>query len=377
LSTASKQYFYLLSAIRGVAAILVVMRHTKPIFAPINFPMSFMAVDIFFILSGVVIDASYQKKLRAGLTPLQFTWLRVIRIYPLYILGCGLTVLTIFLMPGHHIWNGTDIYPIRHLALSWLFTLFLLPTPIPHTPEFPFDHPAWSLFFELAINIFYALIVTRLSTRRLIGLIAICGLGLLACLAFYHQSQTIDLGWKESTFIGGFFRTGVSFFLGVLIYRIYLTRPLPFITRHSGITSIAIVLAVIGALVMPISGGTSGGIYYVLCVFILFPAIIYAALAVQPGKRSLPFWAFLGDVSYPVYTFHVPIYFVLCSVLFGIFGLPITAHAPWAGISFLTVVVIAAAILDKTYDRPLQKRLRMLSGQKPVPADLQPEFHTP
>ncbi len=372
----NKQYFHLLSALRGVAAILVVMRHAGTIFAPIAFPMSFMAVDVFFVLSGVVIDARYQQELLSGLTPLHFTWLRIARIYPLYILGCGCTFLTILLMPSHHILAGMTAYNIQDKALSWLLTMFLLPNPIPHSAQFPYNFPAWSLFFELAINILYALIVTKLSTRRLLGLIAICGAGLLACLVFFDHDQRIDLGWNQRTFVAGFFRTGLSFFLGVLIYRFYLSRPLPFITRHSGTASIVVVLAVAGILLAPISG-RAGEMFYIVSVFCILPGMVYVALAVQPGDRILPFWKFLGDVSYPVYAIHMPMFILMSSVLVGIFGLPMEGGAPWLGFGFLAVVVIAAAILDKLYDRPMQRRLRSLWREEPAPAGLPDNVQRP
>ncbi len=47
-------------------------------------------------------------------------------------------------------------------------------------------------------------------------------------------------------------------------------------------------------------------LFYVFSIFLVFPAVIYAALAVEPGPIAESIWKFLGDISYPVYTFHVP-----------------------------------------------------------------------
>lgn len=354
-----KRYFHLLSALRGVAAILVVLRHTNAIFAPIQFPMSFMAVDVFFLLSGVVIEASYRRKLMLGLTPLHFTWIRIARIYPLYILGSGLTLLTILISPGHNLFAGAAPYLIHRKLVAWILSMLLIPNMFPDSREFPYDHPAWSLFFELAVNIFYAFIVIKLSKRRLIGLIGIAGAGLLSSLVLLHHRNIIDLGWSHTTFFCGFFRTGLSFFLGVMIYRIYLAKPLPFITRHSGIFSTLIVIAVTAILVVPLPA-RFGALFYVLSVFIFFPTLIYAGLAVEPGKLTLPVWKFLGDVSYAVYTFHVPIYILLSSVLISALGLSITGDAPWLGFGFLAAVISLAVVLDRVYDQPMQKFLRSM-----------------
>jgi peptidoglycan/LPS O-acetylase OafA/YrhL len=79
-----------MDATRGIAAICVMFFHfsqragTAP-FQP--FPSGTIAVDYFFCLSGFVIAYSYGEKLDAGLPLASFLKLRLIRLYPMYILG--------------------------------------------------------------------------------------------------------------------------------------------------------------------------------------------------------------------------------------------------------------------------------------------------
>lgn len=75
-----------LTGIRGVAALFVVIYHftnAKPIF----FWNGYLAVDLFFILSGFIMSMVYQEKVSNGITVdlyIKFLYHRFARIYPLY-----------------------------------------------------------------------------------------------------------------------------------------------------------------------------------------------------------------------------------------------------------------------------------------------------
>ncbi|WP_176055678.1 acyltransferase family protein, partial [Paraburkholderia caribensis] len=77
-----------LDAIRGLAAILIVFRHAPLLFHSPSFPQSYLAVDLFFAISGFVVANAYEARLRSGaLGFLAFAKLRLIRLYPLFLLG--------------------------------------------------------------------------------------------------------------------------------------------------------------------------------------------------------------------------------------------------------------------------------------------------
>ena len=65
-------YFYFLDGIRGIAALLVVLRHTEIYFGAIEFPVIYLAVDVFFLLSGIVIAGDYENRLHGWLKPTEF-----------------------------------------------------------------------------------------------------------------------------------------------------------------------------------------------------------------------------------------------------------------------------------------------------------------
>jgi peptidoglycan/LPS O-acetylase OafA/YrhL len=147
---APKVFFTTLDGIRGLAALLVVVRHTGALVDPLSFQESYLAVDVFFVLSGVVLSQAYEARLQAGLGALRFAWIRLVRIYPLYFLGGLISVVTIL--------AGIDA-PARagHLATYALLGLFMLPNPgLGSVYVYPLINPSWSLFMELAVNVFYA-----------------------------------------------------------------------------------------------------------------------------------------------------------------------------------------------------------------------------
>jgi peptidoglycan/LPS O-acetylase OafA/YrhL len=346
--------FPLLNAIRGIAAILIVGRHTA-LFSPIISPMSFIAVDLFFLLSGVVIEASYRDKLVNGMSTGRFFWIRIARIYPLYILGTFITI-TAMILAGRHLFIGMARLQIDRPALQILAAVFLVPLQIgPKAPMYIFDHPAWSLFFELVINVFYALLAVRLNNRMLVGLIAFFGLTLLASLAYF--SPHVEIGYRGGLeYIAGFARTGISFFFGVALYRAGRSD---FIRRNSAAaTAVVIGGVVLGLMMVP---GKAWAIwYYLFCVFFFFPALVFVALSVESGAVARRVWDFLGDLSYAIYALHVPVLIFISSVLI----VPYQKHHLAANLAVRLAYVITlfgiAYGADKTYDKAVRNWMKEL-----------------
>ena|ERR1019366_1468860 len=77
-----RRFFATLDGIRGIAAIIVVGVHAEPLFGNWATRENGLAVDIFFILSGVVIDNAYGHRLQTGLAVRSFAKIRLIRFYP-------------------------------------------------------------------------------------------------------------------------------------------------------------------------------------------------------------------------------------------------------------------------------------------------------
>jgi peptidoglycan/LPS O-acetylase OafA/YrhL len=86
-SVPTRVTFSTLNGLRGVAAILVVTLHDQGLMAPIHARSGYLAVDLFFVLSGFVLAHAYEGRFRAGLGPAGFAAIRYLRFYPLYLVG--------------------------------------------------------------------------------------------------------------------------------------------------------------------------------------------------------------------------------------------------------------------------------------------------
>ena len=96
-----------MDGLRAAGAQLVVMRHVPDFFGGFRVPESFLAVDLFYLVSGVVLANAYGERLNARTMDLKaFTVTRLIRLYPLYLLGLALGVADALLNMAHdpHSW---------------------------------------------------------------------------------------------------------------------------------------------------------------------------------------------------------------------------------------------------------------------------------
>ncbi|WP_374593252.1 acyltransferase family protein, partial [Aquabacterium sp.] len=79
--------FVFLDGIRGLAALIVLTRHTYD-FWGFKFFHGYLAVDLFFLLSGFVISSAYDRRLDEGaISRTDFVVIRLIRFYPVYLIS--------------------------------------------------------------------------------------------------------------------------------------------------------------------------------------------------------------------------------------------------------------------------------------------------
>ncbi len=344
-----KTFFKTLDGIRGLAALLIVVRHTGALFDPVGFKESYLAVDVFFVLSGVVLAQAYEARLQMGLGALRFAWIRLVRIYPLYILGALIAVLTIL--------AGIDTQDrARYLGIYALLGLFLLPNPdIGSVYLYPLVAPSWSLFLELGVNVFYAAAIRRLSSARLLAILPVAAVGMVAAL-FLGQSHSLDIGFRFRALPFGVCRVLYSFFAGVLIYRRYTARRPASAARPATLAACA-VIAAIGIILIGRPPQTVRPLYDLAAVTVIFPVLTYAALWCQPAGVCARACTFLGGVSYAVYALHAPLG-DLVQDLMRLFGrMPIEQYGPWAGVIFLVLLLPFCWAIDAVYDAPVRRRL--------------------
>lgn len=344
-----KHTFLSLDAMRGVAALFVLLSHTTGTFTKVDFvPVAYVAVDIFFVLSGFVIAYSYEDKLRGGMSALDFMTRRAIRLYPLYLAGLALAIAA----AAADLVVGKEAIAPGSLAASVGLEAMFLPSPFGDVLRnlYPLNPVAWSLFFELLINAAYVLFFPLLSNRVLAGVIAAAG-AMLAVMVLCGVHLSYGWGWDNAWVAAP--RVMFGFTAGVLICRL---RPLaPKRVVALGPTApLALLMLMLGA-PLAIAGQP------VVLGFILLgaPMLVILASNVEPGARLRPAFMLLGSISYALYVLHFPL-LSMTGWISRHLGAPVLVSIP----AVVVVLVVFSALMDRYFDRPVRRELTRRWSQR-------------
>ena len=337
--------FTLIDGMRGLAAIAVASLHWQAISAPWFFAASGgLAVDLFFLLSGIVIAHAYDGRIASGeLNVARFMLTRIIRFWPLYALGTLLGGAAVFVAIATG--RGGYYHSYGELLSAVVLTLMFIPQGW-GGKLFELNAPFWSLLWELVANFIFVLFWHRLSARVLAAIVAVGAVGVVAITLMHGQLSAGSL-WQTAE--AGPIRVMFSFFLGVAIY-----RTVPRARARSQLIGLACAAVLIG--LFALSPGKWTALYHLLCVRLIFPAAGVLAMRVDVDGATARVFEKLGDASYGVYVLHMP---ALIAVSW------IVSHAGRAGTFPLPVLFLvccpllvgAVLLLDRWFDRPLRKRM--------------------
>lgn len=337
--------FHTLDALRGVAAVAVVLFHAAFVYGIAPPAEGQIAVDLFFVMSGFIIAYRYEDDLRDSLGLAGFLKVRLIRLYPLFLLGAVLGTLPplVAIASGH----GDVLH--RGLSASFPFALFMLPSryAMPQLGElYPLNYVAWSLALEILVNIAYAATFRFWTMRRLAALVGVAFAGLCACAVFYG---TLNLGFDWSNAPGGLARILFGFPVGVLIFRLYDREV--FVPRVPWWALLALALAIF--FFDPPWGKP---VWELFAVSVLVPSIVVAAIASEPPKAARGACALAGIFSYVVYSLHAPF------VGFFLRGeerlhLDLQAQSPAKAFVFTVLFLALCLVAHLAYDKPIRRLL--------------------
>lgn len=313
--------FHTLDGMRGVAAIMVLFFHLGSD-APIAAPLGYLAVDLFFGLSGFVISHAYAARLRDGLAWREFALLRLIRIYPMAFLGAAISVVL-----------------FRDYALS----LLLIPDLGGNGgtgPLFPINGPMWSLVLELLVNLAFAAVAVRLNWRWLLLIMAGSAIVLAIGIGRYHLGG-LGAFWPGIGY--GLARTLFSFTVGLAMHRVHVE----FRIRRRTTRLAWLLPAALAAFLMKGDGVVSD----LSAVFVLLPILVWLGTVWEaPNTR---WFDHLGGMSYPLYCIHGTIIHAI-DLLDG----PRTyAWLP---------LLVAAWWLNRNIDVPLRRILMQALDRRPA-----------
>ena len=274
-----------LTAIRGFAALWVVGHHLQFELAYIGYPFAgwlfrpgYVAVDIFFVLSGFVITAVHRDLTRAGLG--DFFIRRIFRVYPLH-----LAVLALIF--GLWLWSEARFGahdPTERLRDLPIVVLLLQPYII---HGLTWNTVSWSIGVELLCYALFPLVMGSVRRLEFTG----CALVLLMMAAIErHVHSELVWGWPAVA------RGLAGFGLGMAVQQMTVLAPRPRARTAS--------LIEIGALL--------GVLLAVLCgtprIIPLFGALLIWGLGAERGivARGLgaPWCVWLGRISFSVYLLH-------------------------------------------------------------------------
>ncbi len=189
-----------LTGIRGLAAVWVVIFHAYPLFGPLfgwperdRVPIireGFLAVDLFFVLSGFVLSVAYNERFRLAFRSslAAFAMARVYRIFPLH--WATLAILFVLVGTFPHHWWGPGPFTMSALAIS-----AVLVQNWSASTALAWNHPTWSLSAEWAAYLLFPSLtygVNLLPCRSLAIGASVLSLSTLGALLVSSGSTSLD-----------------------------------------------------------------------------------------------------------------------------------------------------------------------------------------
>lgn len=348
------QRYEALDGLRGIAALLVVFYHvrwTNHVTHTNAIRHAFLFVDLFFMLSGFVLAASYMNRIRSIAEIGNFLCLRFFRIYPLHFaILIVLISLEIFKVVGRQTGLMISIrepFSTPNTVEDIFLNLFLVQS-LHTTDHLSWNNPSWSISCEAAGYVVFSLVtfagLIKTKTFHLVAVpAAICGYVLVLSLK----------GTLDATFDIGIVRCLAGLFLGVWAYNL---TPLTSLSSIStGVLSIvAIFLSCWVGVTLAFARGETE-------IFVL-PGFLFALLYLHQdrgyGAKLLKtkMLQFLGRVSYSIYMVHFPVLVVISIVLKRIVppstflssgvDLPQLNINPWIGDVMLLGVVLLILLIS-------------------------------
>ncbi len=367
-----------LDALRGIAALSVVIWHWQHFFAisgrfqpgwqrtsePLYwllkplYDRGWEAVDLFFSLSGFIFFWLYAEALREGrMGAGRFALLRFSRLYPLHLatllLAAALQAV-FFRATGTFFIYGVNDWQhfVSGLAMAqqWL----------PPNLDQSFNGPAWSVSTEVLLyGVFFAFCRMGLKSPWWSAIVALGAILLLP--------------WNEFIARGlmGFFVGGLAFHA---VEAIKIRAEAKTIARTIALLTILVWLAAIadfyvGASVdgflaahaMLPGFGDRQSYYFFVCVFIFVVSpltIVALALHEQVLGGRYTRVSFLGDISYSTYMLHFPMQLALVILALRLGWGPAMFQTPLA-LGLFYAALIGLGMLSYVYfERPLQNAIR-------------------
>jgi peptidoglycan/LPS O-acetylase OafA/YrhL len=352
--------FRALDGLRGVAAILVVLLHVEwrnHITGTRFIENGYLAVDLFFIISGLVIATNYAKRIIDIPTSLRFIGLRFFRLYPLHIVMLGVFIgleccklaaeNTVGITPEHQPFSGGMSYR------SLIANIFLVHG-LGWLRQSGWNNPSWSISCE-----FFAYLAFAIAT--LLGLIQnrlflFCG---VVFTVVAYVGIALIRGTLNVTLDLGVVRCFAGFFWGTV-----LAGCPNFLRLRSSQHAARVDVFITAAVLFSMATLSGPMVAIVIPLFVLLIASLEAERGPIAHLLSSKPMQCLGRISYSIYMVHECVVVCVLMVLKRVgrmsfdsnIGRIVAAINPWLGdlltLALLTAVVLFASLTYRLIEEP-------------------------
>jgi len=359
-----------LHALRGIAALMVVIFHFDAIVMSLNFShgssiihKGYLMVDLFFMLSGFIILHVYGEFFSKQLTwKYYFSFLkaRLARIYPLHVFTLMILIFIFYASINSYMLG--DMSDSIHDPAAIPSHLLLLQSFGTQT-IFTWNITSWSIsaeWFAYLLFPVFAILLGRYKnyTNVFIGILAI----IIYLAIFYYlprkafTGNIVDIKDINVSYDWGFLRGLAGFMTGMIAYRVYQNTKLISLLSKD-VFGILIIIMLLIALSMNINDL----IYLPLFMMLLLSLVSNTQLLHSICK--LKAFQFIGKISYSIYMIHYIL--ILCVLLPaldlmrfnytgpGSLNPPINVGISLCGI-FLLVVVLFSSLSYDFIERPFR-----------------------
>jgi peptidoglycan/LPS O-acetylase OafA/YrhL len=349
-----------LDGIRLISCISIVCYHFFPyIQGPLGelllwiFRNARVLVDVFFIISGIVISWNYAGKINSRLAYAEFIKRRIARLYPLH-----LATLLFYSFIGIAVANG-----YLHVALErkydfseWLPNFFMV-----HawglSDKTAFNFPSWSVSAEFFAYLCFPVVYSIVSRSLRAAIVTVA---LLFAVGILLSEQLVERSLINLTVPWSIFRSVPSFCFGVVLF--CYREQLPHFSPKLLSTLFHRCSALLGSALVIIDNG-----YVLLVAACLF--VTLALMADRDGLRttlSSPILVLSSHLTYSIYMLHalvatVFLSFVFPRVLGGLYSYE------WVRIvcivTGIALTVIAAKLSYRYFEKPMRDALNKVKLQ--------------
>jgi peptidoglycan/LPS O-acetylase OafA/YrhL len=341
-----------LAGLRGICAWWVVFFHSLALVGH-SIPQAlahliahgYLAVDLFFLLSGFVIFLSYHTSLAKNFPHGigRFYWNRLSRIYPLHaVMLSGYLAL----FAAFYFFSSSHAAPESYTWSSFFQSMFLVHMWV--GSDLTWNVPSWSISSEWFVYLFFPLMAYSLRKLRggVTAHLAILVLVAILLHLVYAFSGIVSLGANIPRM--ALVRTLLEFLMGVFIGSLYINYR-DFLEKYRNIA-----LAGFVGLCVLYAGAALPDYSIIPIAFALLIAYLSVTSSPITAVLSTPPLVYLGEISYSTYMVHYLIYDLLKAAFMSNAN-QIKPLYVW--LSFLLVFLLST-LLHHAVDVPLQKYFR-------------------